>query len=72
MRRHHGSQAQHTYEVILCCSTAGLRSGRYAEGLLKEGFTDVRNLEGSILAWVIASSDLGTVASCESTTRASI
>ena len=38
---------------LLCCSTAGLRSGKYAEGLLKEGFTDVRNLEGSILAWVM-------------------
>ncbi|CAL5229898.1 g13316 [Coccomyxa viridis] len=34
--------------------TAGLRSGKYAEGLLKEGFTDVRNLEGSILAWTQA------------------
>lgn len=36
----------------VCCSTAGLRSGRYAEQLIAKGFTDVRNLEGSILAWV--------------------
>ena len=35
-----------------CCSTAGLRSGKYAEELMKEGYTDVRNLEGSILQWV--------------------
>ena len=39
-------------DAVHCCSTAGLRSGRYAEELLKEGFEDVRNLEGSILAWV--------------------
>lgn len=36
----------------MCCSTAGLRSGRYAEQLISKGFKDVRNLEGSILAWV--------------------
>ena len=35
-----------------CCSTAGLRSGKYAEELMKEGYTNVRNLEGSILQWV--------------------
>ena len=34
------------------CSTAGLRSGKYAEELMKEGYTNVRNLEGSILQWV--------------------
>ena len=34
------------------CSTVGLRSGKYAKELMKGGYTNVRNLEGSILQWV--------------------
>ena len=34
------------------CSTAGLRSGKYAKELMNKGYTNVRNLEGSILQWV--------------------
>lgn len=44
--------AKATPLVTYC--TAGLRSGKYAAQLQKKGFTDVRNLEGSILAWVSA------------------
>lgn len=33
-------------------STAGLRSGKYAARLQREGFRDVRNLHGSLVSWV--------------------
>jgi hypothetical protein len=33
-------------------STAGLRSGKYAAKLQREGFRDVRNLHGSLVSWV--------------------
>ena len=33
-------------------STAGLRSGKYAAKLQREGFKDVRNLHGSLVSWV--------------------
>jgi hypothetical protein len=36
----------------LLCSTAGLRSGKYAAKLQREGFHDVRNLRGSLVSWV--------------------
>lgn len=36
--------------VITYC-TAGARSGKYASQLGKEGFTDVRNMAGSLLSW---------------------
>lgn len=37
-------------EVIVYCSI-GYRSGHLAEGLRRAGWSDVRNLEGSIFAW---------------------
>ena len=40
-------------EVILYCSV-GVRSGHLAEALRRAGWTDVRNLEGSIFAWANA------------------
>ncbi|KAK9909811.1 hypothetical protein WJX75_007762 [Coccomyxa subellipsoidea] len=40
--------------------TAGVRSGRYAKVLQQEGFTNVCNLEGSILAWTQAGYPLVT------------
>ncbi len=35
-------------------STAGARSGKYAAQLGKEGFTNVRNMKGSLVSWVRA------------------
>ncbi|MCB1021671.1 MAG: rhodanese-like domain-containing protein [Bryobacterales bacterium] len=43
--------------VVVTYCTIGARSGSYAAELLHEGF-DVRNLEGSILAWTHAGGDL--------------
>jgi rhodanese-related sulfurtransferase len=40
-------------EVILYCSV-GVRSGHLAEALRRAGWTNVRNLEGSIFAWANA------------------
>ncbi|EIE22027.1 Rhodanese-like protein [Coccomyxa subellipsoidea C-169] len=40
--------------------TAGVRSGRYAKVLQEEGFKNVRNFEGSILAWTQAGYPLVT------------
>lgn len=40
-------------EVILYCSV-GVRSGRLADALRRAGWTDARNLEGSIFAWANA------------------
>jgi rhodanese-related sulfurtransferase len=40
-------------EVILYCSV-GVRSGRLAEDLRRAGWTNVRDLEGSIFAWANA------------------
>lgn len=40
-------------EVILYCSV-GVRSGHLAEVLRREGWTNVRDLEGSIFAWANA------------------
>lgn len=40
-------------EVILYCSV-GVRSGRLAEALRRAGWTNVRNVEGSIFAWANA------------------
>ena len=33
-------------------STAGARSGKYAAQLGKEGFSNVRNMKGSLVSWV--------------------
>lgn len=38
----------------LNCSTAGLRSGKYAAELQRQGFRNVRNLHGSLVSWVRA------------------
>ena len=40
--------------MICCnlCSTAGARSGKYAAQLGKEGFSNVRNMKGSLVSWV--------------------
>ena len=36
---------------MVCCSTVGFRSGKYAQQLMEEGF-NVKNFKGSIIAWV--------------------
>ena len=37
--------------LLWVCSTVGFRSGKYAQQLMDEGF-NVKNLKGSIVAWV--------------------
>lgn len=37
---------------VVCYCTAGFRSGQYTGQLVNEGFADVYNLKGSVLAWV--------------------
>ena len=39
-----------------CCSTIGVRSGKYAQQLTEQGLPHVSNLKGSIVAWVRAPS----------------
>ena len=39
----------------LFCSTVGIRSGKYAQQLIDQGFPHVYNLKGSIVAWVSSS-----------------
>lgn len=43
--------------AIVAYCTIGARSGRYAAGLMEDGF-QVRNLEGGVLAWTYAGGDL--------------
>ncbi len=43
------TQYQHA-DVVVYCKT-GYRSGHYAQRLMDRGFSNVRNLQGSILAW---------------------
>jgi len=38
-------------EIVVCCRS-GLRSGKAQEILEQQGFSNVRNLEGGILAWL--------------------
>ena len=54
--------------VVPYC-TVGYRSARYCRQLRAEGFTRVRNLEGSILAWTQEGYELVTGPGQEATTR---